>query len=202
MRLPYGSELRSLTPTASAIQKMRAPPANELLATRGTVLDRSNVRAGAKPFLARSTVGKLLRNRDEQEFWRTSENLCRIREGMDTRYRPLELSCRWRGDLPVSGQLASSRASSVSNWLANGSSRVEWLLGSHEDSEKQLFVFRILEISNRTHRVGSKPLIFGTKHVQTSARSWRATCKTRVLYANCIQQCERKPRLKGQSGLR
>ncbi len=64
-----------------------------------------------------------------------------------------------------------------------------------------MFVFRILENSNRTHRVGSKPLVSRTKQVRDSARNWRATCTTPLAYANCIQQCERKSRLKGQGEL-
>ena len=65
-----------------------------------------------------------------------------------------------------------------------------------------MFVFRIFEISNRTHRVLSQPLISGIKQVRDSARSWRATCKPQLLYANGIQQCERTPRLKGPVALR
>jgi len=65
-----------------------------------------------------------------------------------------------------------------------------------------MFVFRILEISNRTPRVGSEPLISRIKQVRDSARGWRATCKTQLLYANGLQQCEQKPRLKGPGALR
>src|SRR5690349_14242089 len=69
------------------------------------------------------------------------------------------------------------------------------------DTEKQLFVFRRLEISNRTHRFAAKRLVSGIKQVRDSARSWRATCETPLLYAKCIQQCEQKPRLQGRRAL-
>jgi len=70
------------------------------------------------------------------------------------------------------------------------------------DTEKQLFVFRRLEISNGTHRVGSKPLLAGIKELRDSTKSWRANCETQLLNANWLQQCERKPRLQCRSALR
>jgi len=70
------------------------------------------------------------------------------------------------------------------------------------DTDDQLFVFRILEISNRNHRAGCKPLISGIKEVVRSGRSWRTTCKTQLKYANWIQQCERKRRRNHQDALR
>ena len=109
------------------------------------------------------------------------------------------IPCRSSSKFSYTCKLSKARPSPKRMSTASSrqvSSRTQWILGSHEDSEKRLFVFRTLEISNRTHRVGSKPLISGIKQVRDSARSWRATCKTRLLYANCIQQCERKPRSK------
>jgi len=66
----------------------------------------------------------------------------------------------------------------LSSSLTQESSRNDPLPGSHEDSEERLFVFRILEISNGTEAVGSKPLIFENQHLPHLGRSWRVTCKT------------------------
>jgi hypothetical protein len=66
-----------------------------------------------------------------------------------------------------------------SSWPAQASSRSQCLLGSDEDSEERLFVFRIFENSNRTVRVGPKPLISTYQQVAHFEGGWRAICKTR-----------------------
>lgn len=61
---------------------------------------------------------------------------------------------------------SQKKMSPTSSWLAKLSSRIQWLPGSHEDSEERLFVFRIFETSSRALRVGSKPLTFEFQHVR------------------------------------
>ena len=70
------------------------------------------------------------------------------------------------------------------------------------DTEAQLFVFRILEISNQLEGVGSRSFMSESQHLLPFERSWPATCKTWVQYANCTQQSERKPRLRDNGGFR
>lgn len=67
------------------------------------------------------------------------------------------------------------------------------------DTQKRLLVFRILENSNRPHGVDSKLLLSGVKHFQHLTDRWRATCITRLLYANRIQQREQKPLLRARA---
>jgi hypothetical protein len=65
-----------------------------------------------------------------------------------------------------------------------------------------LFVFRILEISSRTPDAAPVSLPFEAQHTMHFMDTWHPCCLAHDSYANCIQQYEPKPWLKGQGALR
>ena len=126
---------------------------------------------------------------------------------MDTCYRSLAAQARWPGEWSVLWPVALTEARNVleyqlhsgevlytsksprtpaspkhagaaDNCFARVSSRIEWLVGAHHDLEERLFVFRILETSNKTDRGTSRPLISKVEAVPQFESSWRASCKT------------------------
>jgi len=146
---------------------------------------------------------------------------------MDTYYRPLSAQGRWPGEWSVLWPVALSEArngpayelhsrevlgtsksprtpaspkhaGAVGNCLAQVSSRIEWLVGAHDDSEERLFVFRIFESSNRTDRGTSRPLISKVEAVPRFESSWRASCKTPfcmpIAFNNMNESCGSKVR--------